>query len=254
MMKITFLGTGTSTGVPQIGCDCAVCRSVDPRDRRLRTSLLVEVDGVRILLDCGPDFREQMLRLDDFRRIDAVLISHEHYDHVGGLDDLRPFCRFGDVDVFALGRTADQIVSSMPYCFREKLYPGVPRLNLHRVEAGDVFFVGGVRVEAVGVLHGGLSILGYRVGDMAFLTDMSGIDEGELCRLRGLRVLVVGGLRHKPHGSHQTIEQACAFAGRLGVERSYIIHMSHHISLHAVEDSLLPEGVCLAYDGLVVCV
>ena len=250
-MKITFLGTGTSTGVPQIGCSCKVCRSTDARDKRLRTSVLVETGQTRILLDCGPDFRQQILPLD-FRRIDAVLLTHEHYDHVGGIDDLRPFGVFGDVQLYASERTGGQLRQSLPYCFVEHKYPGVPQLRLHAVRPHEAFRVGELQVTPIEVMHARLPILGYRVGRMAYITDMKTIADSELDYLQGVDLLILNGLRHEPHYSHQTIEEACAFARRLCVPRTYLIHMGHHIDLHAVEDARLPEGVRMAYDGLVV--
>ncbi len=250
-MRITFLGTGTSTGVPQIGCSCAVCRSTDSRDKRLRTSVLVETERTRILMDCGPDFRQQML-LSDFRPIDAVLLTHEHYDHVGGIDDLRPFGVFGDVRLYASERTGAQLRRSLPYCFAEQRYPGAPRIRLHAVRPHEAFRVGELQVVPVEAMHALLPILGYRVGNVAYITDMKTMADGELDYLQGLDLLILNGLRHKPHYSHQTIEEACAFARRLRVPRTYLVHMGHHIDLHAVEDARLPEGVRMAYDGLVV--
>ena len=171
-MKVTILGSGTSTGVPQVGCTCQVCTSIDPHDKRLRCSGLVEVGGVRILIDCGPDFREQTLRLPDFKPVDGVLITHEHYDHVGGLDDLRPFCKFRDVPVYAEAYTADSLQKRIPYCFDEHPYPGVPRIPLTRIEPFVPFEVtnsNGDSVEVVPfrVVHGRLPILGFRIGKMA---------------------------------------------------------------------------------------
>ena len=178
-MKITLLGSGTSTGVPEIGCTCPVCTSSDPRDNRLRCSGLIEVDGVRILMDCGPDFREQMNRLDDFKPIDAVLVTHEHYDHVGGLDDLRPFCRFRDIPVYAEDYMAQHLRERIPYCFAQHPYPGVPRITLEEIAPGVPFHVSnaeGTQVEVlpIRVMHGKLPILGYRIGNFAWITHHAG--------------------------------------------------------------------------------
>lgn len=251
MLKVTFLGTGTSTGVPQIGCTCKVCTSRDARDKRLRTSVLVETEQARVLLDCGPDFRQQMLPLD-FRAIDAVLLTHEHYDHVSGIDDLRPFSVFGDVQLYASGRTARQLRQSLPYCFAEHKYPGVPRLCLHDIRPHETLQVKDLRITPVEVMHARLPILGYRLNNMAYITDMKTIPLHELDYLHGLDLLVVNGLRHEEHYSHQTIEEACGFARQLDVPLTYLVHMGHHIDVHAVEEARLPEGVYMAYDGLEV--
>lgn len=250
-MKVVFLGTGTSTGVPQIGCRCKVCTSKDPRDKRLRTSLLVETEQARLLLDCGPDFRQQILP-QEFRAIDAVLLTHEHYDHVGGIDDLRPFGIFGDVSLYALARTASQLRQTLPYCFTEHKYPGVPKLLLHEIGPHETIQVKDVTVTVFTVIHGKLPILGFRLNNMAYITDMTSIPEEDMALLGGIDLLVVNGLRHEPHRTHQTIEDACAFAQRIKARRTYLVHMGHHIDLHAVEDARLPEGVHMAYDGLVV--
>lgn len=259
-MKLTILGTGTSTGVPQIGCTCSTCRSADPHDKRLRCSAILEIedeeapDGVtRILFDCGPDFRQQMLNYG-FRRIDAIFITHEHYDHVGGLDDLRPFSAFGDVTVYADAYCADHLRQRIPYCFtpKEIRYPGVPRIDLEEVEAGRIVKINGVEVTPIMVYHGKLPIMAYRIGRFAYVTDMSFIEFDQLSLLDGIEYLVVNGLRHKPHPTHQTVADAIAFADRLNVKEAYVIHMSHDIAPHAIEAANMPPHRQLAYDGMTV--
>lgn len=259
-MKLTFLGTGTSTGVPVIGCHCLTCTSPDPRDRRLRCSALLEADdptapdGVRrILFDCGPDFRQQMLSLD-FHRLDAIFVTHEHYDHVGGLDDLRPYSLFGDVTVYADAYCAQHLRERLPYCFtpKERRYPGVPAIDLEDIAPHKAVQVGKVSVTPLQVMHGRLPILAYRVGDLAYITDMKSIPDSEWPYLRGVRTLVVNGLRHESHPSHQTIEEAIDFAQQVGAADTYLIHMSHHIRRHTIEDSQLPPHVHLAYDELTI--
>lgn len=249
-MKITFLGTGTSTGVPEIGCQCEVCTSKDPRDWRLRTSVLVETGGKRILLDCGPDFRWQMIRSKTYQ-LDAVLISHEHYDHVGGLDDLRPFTRDKSVDIYAEQNVAEAIVTRIPYVFREHKYPGVPKLDLHQI-GNKPFVAAGLPVIPIRVMHGRLPILGYRIGNMAYLTDLKYLPEEEYAKLEGLDVLIITALKQGEHPAHEGLEEALANIERIRPKESYLIHMSHRIGLHALVDKQLPSHVHLAYDGLVV--
>lgn len=264
-MKITFLGTGTSIGVPEIGCTCKVCRSTDPRDRRMRCSALVDsAGGTRILMDCGPDFYQQMQTVD-YRRIDGVLITHEHFDHTGGLDDLRPFCRFGDVDIWLDAYTAGHLRERLPYFFKEKLYPGVARLRLHETEPGDVFMVGDVRVMPLRVRHGQLPILGYRMdaadgSSIGYITDMSDCPEETVDVLCGrteetkdndvVDTLVVNALRMEPHPSHECLAEAIRFARRVGARQTRFVHFSHGIGLHAETCKLLPEGMSLAFDGM----
>ncbi len=248
-MTITILGSGTSTGVPEIGCTCRVCISTDPRDHRLRASALLETEDTRILIDCGPDFREQMLRIP-YARIDGVLVTHEHYDHVGGLDDLRPFCRFGEVPIYAEKWVADNLRSRMPYCFVDHVYPGVPNIPLHEVAPLIPFRIKQTEVLPIRVMHGRLPILGYRIGNVGYVTDMLTMPDESYEQLTGLDVLLVNALRMAPHPTHQTLEQALETAKRIGAKETYFVHMSHHIGLHAEIEKTLPSHIHFAYDGL----
>jgi phosphoribosyl 1,2-cyclic phosphate phosphodiesterase len=251
-MRLVILGSGTSCGVPQIGCDCSVCKSEDPLDKRLRSSALVETDDMRVLIDCGPDFRQQMLTRPAFKKIDAVLITHSHYDHVGGLDDLRPFCTFGDIPIYSDALTAYGIRRIIPYCFEEHKYPGVPNLTSKVIEPFKSFILGDMKITPIRVMHGKLPILGYRINNFAYITDMKTIPDISLSYLEGIDILVVNALRHntyKDHPTHQTVEDAIEFSKRIEAKRTVLIHMSHHLGLHRMENSILPKGIELAYDG-----
>ena len=248
-MEIEFLGTGTSTGVPQIGCDCEVCKSDDARDNRLRTSAIVREAGVNILIDCGPDFRQQILRCKN-KKLDALLLTHIHFDHVGGVEDLRPYCLSREFNIYAQSRVISGLKERLPYCLVRRIYPGIPQLTLHEVEEGDRLQFGTLKVTALRALHGSLPILGYRIGDVAYLTDMTELMPSSRPLLEGIKMLIVGALRHTPHKTHQTVEQAIAFSRSLGNVPTYFIHMCHQVGLHAVQEELLPEGFHYAYDGL----
>ena len=249
MAKLTILGSGTSTGVPTIGCTCKVCKSTDSKDQRLRTSALYQEGDIRVLFDCGPDFRAQVLPLP-FTPLNAVLITHEHYDHVGGLDDLRSFSSFGELPVYAEEYTAKRLMERMPYCFVDKSYPGIPQLRLKGITAFNPFHIGGVQVVPIRVFHGNLPILGYRIGGLAYITDMLTAPDDTIQELQNIEVLVVNALRPESHRTHQNIEQALQFARAVKAKRTYLVHMSHDIGYHIDAQRKLPENIYFAYDGL----
>lgn len=248
-MKVQFLGTGTSTGVPQIGCRCEVCRSNDLRDKRLRSSVRIVVDGKVLLIDCTPDFRQQMMNLP-FLKIDGILFTHEHYDHVGGIDDLRPFSNFGSVNLYMEDHLEQAVRERMPYCFSTLKYKGVPDLKVNMINEKDQFFVGDTPITPIRIMHFKLPILGFRIYDFAYLTDVKSIPEDQYIKLRGLDTLVISALRRVDHISHQTLEDALRVTDRINPKKAYFSHMSHEMGLHAEIEKELPTNRYFAYDGL----
>lgn len=250
-MKITLLGTGTSTGVPEIGCQCPVCTSPNKKDTRWRTSALIETNHTRILIDVTPDFRMQMLPLP-FKPIHGVLLTHEHYDHVGGIDDLRPFGRFGAIDIYAEQNVSDALMSRIPYCFATNPYRGVPNINLQVIDTTP-FYIDGVKITPIRVMHHRLPILGYRIGNFAYLTDVKTIPSRELYKLTHLDVLVVSALRKTEHISHQTLDEALALIQQIKPKEAYLTHLGHQMGLHDKVQKELPKGVFVGYDGMELC-
>ena len=250
-MKLTFLGTGTSCGVPTIGCRCYTCTSPDAHDKRLRCSALIETDTTRLLIDCGPDFRQQMMS-QPFRKIDGILITHAHYDHMGGMDDIRPYCQFGEINVYADPIARQGMLEMLPYCFAEHRYPGVPAIQLHEIHKHESLRIGDLDIMPIEVMHHDLPILGYRIGGLAYITDMKTISDEEFPYIEGCDTLVVNALRQKPHHSHQTLDDAVVFARRVGARQTWLIHSSHDIGRHAEVNKLLPSNIQMAFDGQVI--
>ncbi|MCH5239527.1 MAG: UDP-N-acetylmuramate dehydrogenase [Muribaculaceae bacterium] len=249
-IKVTILGSGTSKGVPEIGCYCPVCRSNDQRDKRTRCSALVETKGLKILIDISPDFREQALSAG-ITSLDAALITHTHYDHVGGFDDLRPLCVGRSFPVYLKKDVNDDLHKRLDYCFRDHLYPGVPSFEMHEIDEAP-FMIKGVKITPISVLHGELPIVGFRIGDFAYITDAKIIPEEEKEKLKGLDVLVINGLRFKNHFAHLTVDEALVLIDELKPSRAYLTHFCHEIGRHCDFEKKLPEGVKACYDGMVI--
>lgn len=249
-MKVTLLGTGTSQGVPVVGCSCPVCKSDDPRDNRLRTAAFVETDDANILIDAGPDLRMQLLR-NNITKVDAILVTHEHKDHLAGLDDIRPvfFMMKKPMEVFGLQRVMNVVRKDYDYAFKSNPYPGAPAFNIHHVR-DDNFTINGIEVQPIHVRHLTLPILGYRIGKFAYITDASFIAATEMNKLKDLDVLVINALRIREHYSHFNLEQALNVIEKLAPKHAYLTHVSHEIGLYSEMAEKLPANVTLGHDSL----
>ncbi|TKC08917.1 MBL fold metallo-hydrolase [Pedobacter frigoris] len=249
-MKITFLGTGTSQGIPVITCSCIVCTSADHRDKRLRVSVLVETDDKTIVIDSGPDFRYQMLRAE-VKNLDAILYTHEHKDHVAGLDDIRPFNYLlrKNIAIYATERVQHALKKEFSYIFAEAHYPGLPQIDMHTI-ATDVFNIGETAIVPLDIMHYKLPILGFKINDFVYITDAKTVSEETVAKIRRTKILVVNALQRENHISHFTLDEAIAFAELVGAETTYFTHISHNMGLHEVVERDLPNNIKMAYDGL----
>ena len=249
-MTITFLGTGTSQGVPVIACDCEVCLSPDRHDKRLRTSIMIESEGKVVVIDSGPDFRYQMLR-EKVMHLDAIVFTHEHKDHVAGMDDIRAFNykQQAAIDVYATTRVQAALKKEFSYIFEEFKYPGIPQVNMHTIDL-EPFDVGPIHFIPIEVMHYKLPVLGFRINDFTYITDAKTVSETEKEKIKGTKILVINALQTQNHISHFTLDEAIAFAREIGAEKTYLTHISHRLGLHKTVSEQLPAGIELAYDGL----
>lgn len=250
-LKITFLGTGTSQGIPIIGSTHPVCQSNDPRDKRLRVSVLLSWEDYNFVIDCGPDFRQQMLS-QNIVKLHGILFTHEHSDHTAGIDDIRPFFfRQGDIPIYAHKRVIKSLRRRFDYIFDKKdRYPGAPAVAINEVKNGEIFELGGKKVIPIEAHHNRLQVFGYRIGDFTYLTDVKSIKANEMEKIKGSKVLVVNALRIEPHHSHFNLEEALVFVKKVKPEKAYFTHISHLLGFHAEVENSLPENVHLAYDNL----
>lgn len=250
-MNVYFLGTGTSQGIPVIGSNHPVCLSQNPKDKRLRVSVWVEIKNSSILIDCGPDFRQQMLACG-CQKIDAILFTHEHADHTAGLDDIRPFYfKQGNLPIFGLKRVLKNLEKRFDYIFEsDNKYPGAPGITEFIVQEKEPFFVQNIEVIPILVWHGNLPILGYRIANFVYLTDVKTIDESEFSKLQNIDVLVLNALRIEPHNTHLNLDQALKLIAKINPKKTYLTHVSHLLGFHDEVQKNLPENVFLAYDNL----
>ena len=250
-MKITFLGTGTSQGVPVIACECAVCSSNDHHDKRLRVSVLLEVNGKNLVIDAGPDFRYQMLRAE-VKNLEAILFTHEHKDHVAGLDDIRAFNykQQSEIDIYAHRRVQDALKREFHYIFSGNNYPGIPQLKLNDILENESFTAAGIEIMPVSVMHFQLPIFGFRIGNFTYITDAKTISEDQKEKIKGSEILVINALQKESHISHFTLSEALHFAAEINAPKTYLTHISHRMGTHHEISRELPEGVFMAYDGL----
>lgn len=249
-MQIRFLGTGTSSGVPMVGCDCQVCRSRDPHDNRLRSSILVKSEKTTLVVDTGPDFRYQMLR-EEVKELDAVVFTHPHKDHLAGLDDIRAFNyrQQRPIDVYADALTEEAVRRDFYYAFSDTRYPGIPELNMHPIGL-EPFMVGDIPVVPIQVWHMKMPVMGFRFGKFTYITDANRIEPGEKEKIRGSEILVLNALRREKHISHFTLQEAIDLVQELEVPRAYFTHISHQLGRHEEVSKELPQGIELAYDKL----
>lgn len=248
-MKVTFLGTGTSQGVPVIGCTCEVCCSLDYRDKRLRSSVHIEVAGQSFVIDTGPDFRQQMLR-ENISRLDAVILTHAHRDHTAGIDDVRAynFLQQMNMPVYGTAETLDQLRSDFTYIFAPDNYPGLPRLDLLPITE-SAFSIGSTSIQPLPVLHLKLPVLGFRIGDFSYITDANAIPASTYEKLKGTKILVLNALQREQHISHFNLDEALDIVQKVNPEKAYFTHISHKMGLHAAISKELPENISLAIDG-----